>query len=194
MSIQFPRARAPLLLRAIILLTASIAISACNNASTTGNAPSISVGTEVDDAVITTRVKTALLADNDVKGLDIKVETRKGEVMLSGFADSQAQIERGILVTRGVSGVREVDNKLSLKDGKLSVGNAIDDSVVTTSVKSAILADATIKSLDVSVVTRKGEVQLSGFVDNPEQLAQAIAVTKNVQGVTSVVHHMDVKK
>lgn len=73
------------------------------------------VGTVIDDGVITTRVKSALLADPDVKSFDISVETRKGEVLLSGFVDNQAQIDRAISITQRVEGVRNVDNKMSLK-------------------------------------------------------------------------------
>ena len=52
---------------------------------------STTVGTEIDDSVITSSVKSALLADADIKSFDFKVETRKGEVLLSGYVDSQAQ-------------------------------------------------------------------------------------------------------
>jgi len=77
--------------------------------------PRTTVGTEIDDSVVTARVKSALLADPDVKSFDFKVETRKGEVQLSGFVDNQTQIDRAIAVTRGVAGVKSIDNKVSLK-------------------------------------------------------------------------------
>ena len=64
------------------------------------------MGTDIDDSTITTKVKSALLADADVKSFDIKVETRKGEVQLSGFVDNQAQIDRAIAVAKGVEGVK----------------------------------------------------------------------------------------
>ena len=73
------------------------------------------VGTEIDDTVVTTRVKSALLADADVKSFDFKVETRKGVVQLSGFVDSQAQIDRAIVATRAVEGVLGVVNEMSVK-------------------------------------------------------------------------------
>ena len=53
----------------------------------------VTAGTELDDSVITTKVKTALMTDNVGKGGDTSVETRKGEVLLSGFVDSQAQAD-----------------------------------------------------------------------------------------------------
>jgi len=170
-------------------------ISGCNNSQVASDsAPPTTIGTEIDDSVVITKVRSALLANDDIKSLDIKVTANKGVVMLSGFVDSQAQIDHGIAVATAVEGVKGIDNKLSIKEGKQTVGNKVDDSVITAGVKSALLSDPTMKSLDVSVTTRKGEVQLSGFVDNDIQLARAVDVAKGVDGVTDVVNHMSIKK
>ncbi len=174
----------------------TISMVACNKpADTTGTpAPSITVGTEIDDSVITTRVKSALLDDGDIKSFDLQVETRKGEVMLSGFVDNQTQIDRAVTVTRSIEGVKGIDNKVSLKSGTSSVGDKVDDSVITTRVKTALLADANIKSLDITVVTRKSVVQLSGFVNNQGQIDRAVDVAKGIEGVTKVGNDMSIKK
>lgn len=56
-----------------------------------------------------------MLADPDIKGFDLNVETHKGDVQLSGFVDNQAQIDNAIMITRSVEGVKNVDNRVSLK-------------------------------------------------------------------------------
>ena len=181
---------------------ALILVSGCDTreADTRATAPATapvatSVGTEIDDGVVTAKVKSALLADPDIKSFDLKVETRKGEVMLSGFVSSQAQVDRAILVARGVEGVKAVANKMDLKEGgAATVGNTVDDGIITAKVKSALLADPDIKSLDIAVVTSKGEAQLSGFVDNQTQIDRAIEVARAVDGVKSVASQMSVKK
>lgn len=152
------------------------------------------VGMEIDDTVTTTKVKSALIGDQDFKGFDIKVETRKGMVLLSGFVDNQARADRAISTTRAVEGVKGVENGMTLKEGKTTVGNQIDDSTVTTRVKSALLGDASIKSSDIAVVTSKGEVQLSGYVENSAQIDHAIAVTSAIEGVLGVVNKMSIKQ
>lgn len=63
----------------------------------------------MSDTWITTKVKSSLLADSDVAGLDVKVETVNGEVRLSGSVDSQAQIERATQIARDIEGVTSVD-------------------------------------------------------------------------------------
>lgn len=80
-----------------------------------GTSTKRTIGTAIDDGIITTKVKTSLMADPDIKGLDIIVETRKGEVLLSGFVDSQVQIQRAINIAQRIEGVKSVNNKMALK-------------------------------------------------------------------------------
>jgi hyperosmotically inducible protein len=157
-------------------------------------APSVTVGTEIDVSVVTTKVKSALLTNEAVKSYDLKVETRKGEVQLSGFVDNQSQMETAMAVAHGVEGVKDIDNRMSLKGGTTTVGNKVDDGIITTKVKAALLADTSVKSLDIAVVTHKGEVQLSGFVNNQGQIDHAVEVAQNTEGVSSVGNQMSIKK
>jgi hyperosmotically inducible protein len=60
-------------------------------------------------------VKSALIADLDVKGTQVKVEVNRGIVQLSGFVDSAAQAQRAVTVARNVQGVSEVRNSLIVK-------------------------------------------------------------------------------
>ena len=87
------------------------------------------------------------------KSLDFKVETRKGDVQLSGFVDNQPQLDRAMALTRAISGVRSVQNNVTLKGSSTTVGNKVDDSILTTRVRSALMADLSIKSFDIAVVT-----------------------------------------
>lgn len=168
----------------------------CSQSTDSASAPpaSTTIGTEIDDSVISTHVKSVLLADPDIKGFDFKVATHKGEVQLSGFVDNQAQLDRALAVTRAVPGVKSIDNKVSLKGAATTIGNKVDDGIVTTQVKAALLGDASIKSLDIAVVTRQGVVQLSGFVNNQSQIDRAIEVAHRIAGVSSVSNEMSIKK
>jgi hyperosmotically inducible periplasmic protein len=188
--------RFPLRLPGLCTLVAGmLVVSGCNKPEEATLArPTTTVGTEIDDSVVTTRVKSALLADANVKSFDIKVETRKGEVQLSGFVDNQAQIDRAISVARTVEGVKSVDSKVTLKGPATTVGDQVDDGMITAKVKAALLADANIKSLDIAVVTRKADVQLSGFVDNQRQIDRAVEVSRGVENVRSVRNEMSIKK
>lgn len=67
------------------------------------------------DAALTARVKAALLADDEVKGLAIDVDTRAGEVTLRGTVERPEAAARAVEVASGVEGVREVVNRLTVK-------------------------------------------------------------------------------
>jgi hyperosmotically inducible protein len=67
-----------------------------------------------------------------------------------------------------------------------SAGAYMDDSWVTTQVKTAILNEPSLKVLQINVETYKGVVQLSGFVDNAASQAKAVEIARSVKGVTSV--------
>jgi osmotically-inducible protein OsmY len=76
---------------------------------------------------------------------------------------------------------------------KEGTGEYIDDSAITTKVKSAILGDSALKVFQINVETFKGEVQLSGFVDSAEMKTKAGEVARGVGGVKSVKNNIIVK-
>jgi len=73
-----------------------------------------SVGETIDDATITTRVKTALLNDPDVGGLRIDVDTTVGVVTLSGVVKSKEEEAKAIAVARRIGGVKDVKSTLQV--------------------------------------------------------------------------------
>lgn len=75
-----------------------------------------------------------------------------------------------------------------------SMGEYVDDSVITTKVKSLLAADNFLGSFEISVETYKGIVQLSGFVDSQKSIDTAGQIAENVQGVKSVKNNLNVKK
>jgi hyperosmotically inducible protein len=174
----------------------AVSLAACGNAEPPAVAePQAStVGNVIDDTVLTTRVKSALMANPQINSYDFKVETRKGEVMLSGFVNSQAELNLATAIVQAVDGVKSIQNNVALKDGQATVGNKVDDGITTAKVKAALLADPSIHSLDIRVVTRVDEVQLSGFVNNQQQMDRAMQAAAGVQGVRQVSNEMQIKK
>ena len=73
------------------------------------------VGQQTEDSLITSKVKEALVVDRSVAPLDLAVETFKGTVQLSGFANSQTEISRAVELASDVKGVRSVKNEIRLK-------------------------------------------------------------------------------
>ena len=74
-----------------------------------------------------------------------------------------------------------------------STGQYIDNSVITTKVKSLLASDDFLKSFQISVETYKGEVQLSGFVNSDQASTRAVELTNSVDGVKSVKNSLLIK-
>lgn len=72
-------------------------------------------GEYVDDVLITSKVKAAILGESTLKSAEINVETFKGIVQLSGFVSSQAAASKAVEVTRAVKGVKSVKNDMHVK-------------------------------------------------------------------------------
>lgn len=72
-------------------------------------------GQYVDDTVITTKVKAAILGEPGLKSSEINVETFKGVVQLSGFVNSREDIDAATKLARAVNGVTQVKNDMHLK-------------------------------------------------------------------------------
>ncbi|HEY2560980.1 MAG TPA: BON domain-containing protein [Caldimonas sp.] len=72
-------------------------------------------GEAIGDAAITGKVKTALIADPDVKAMKIDVDTKDHVVSLNGSADSQAHADKAVTIAKGVEGVKSVENNLAVK-------------------------------------------------------------------------------
>ena len=74
-----------------------------------------------------------------------------------------------------------------------STGQYVDDTAITTKVKAAIFNEESLKTLQISVTTYKGVVQLSGFVDSSSKVTKAGEVARSVANVVSVENDLLVK-
>jgi osmotically-inducible protein OsmY len=101
-----------LIKRCATFFMAALLLTALGCASTADRS---STGEYIDDSVITSKVKTAIFNEPELKVLQISVETYKNAVQLSGFVGTYAQITKAGNVARAVPGVRSVSNDLQIK-------------------------------------------------------------------------------
>ena len=114
-------------------------------------------------------MKTALIGNKQTKASQINVETQQGVVQLSGFVDSEGARKAAVMTAKNVTGVKEVQDKLLLRDGERSTGEAVDDTVIATKVKSELAGKSGLGTASsVTVEVNRGIVELSGFVPTPE--------------------------
>lgn len=94
----------------LLAFALTLTLAAC-----AGNPQQESAGEYIDDTVLTSRVKSALLNDPNVSGLSINVETFKGAVQLSGFVKTVAERNRAVQLARAVPGIRQVKNDILIR-------------------------------------------------------------------------------
>ena len=102
-----------LLIVTAFALSASVFINGCQSSAT----PAVTAPGQIatDDAALAARVKQALVADAGLRSLPISVATYRGVVQLSGYVDSEVQMQKALAVTRGVPGVQSLSNDLHLR-------------------------------------------------------------------------------
>ena len=110
-----------------------------------------SAGEYVDDKTMSTKIKTALARDPEVKAHQVNVTTFRGSVQLSGFVDSQAQKDRATEIVKNMEGVTELHNDLVVATGRAS-GDPLK-----TDTDTGIKAETKIKAEDGTI---KGDVDV----------------------------------
>lgn len=151
-----------------------------------------SAGESVDDSTTQAAVKTKLMGDDFFGGMGINIETHKGIVQLGGWIDDAEAGAKAAELAAGVDGVKSVDNQLHVKQGKASMGQTVDDTVITTRTKAAHADSALCSSLSVNVDTYNGVVLLTGFADSGEAKKACGDATSAVANVKSVINGIHV--
>lgn len=147
-----------------------------------------SAGQYVDDSVVQAKVKTALMGEDFFEGAGINIEIHKGIVQLGGWVDSEESAISAGQKAAAVKGVKKLDNQLQVKLGEISVGQSVDDGVMTTRVKTAIGSDDVGKGFAVNVDTYDSVVLLTGFVKSAEDKTRVGALAKGVANVKGVIN------
>jgi hyperosmotically inducible periplasmic protein len=98
-----------------------------------------------------------------------------------------------VLLAVGAAGLVSLNTGCAGTSTQESTGEYIDDATITAKVKAAFVKDDTVSAGQVSVTTFKGNVQLSGFVDNAEMKTRAGQIAGTIEGVTNVTNNITVK-
>lgn len=152
---------------------------------------------KVEDANLTAKVKSQLLWNGSISGLDIDVDTRNGVVTLSGDVNSDAEAELAEQIARNTDDVLGVENKLSVSGEKVTLGDEaarasrevqqeVSDGWITSKVKSALIYNRNVDGTDINVDTKNGVVSLRGQVDSEFEKDRAVEIARGVKGVKNV--------
>lgn len=143
-------------------------------------------GTQIDDETLEFKVENAIEKDEQIKSeARINAVSYNGRVLLIGQVPSEGVKETATELAKGVEGVNDVYNELTVGQ-KISIGQISKDSWITTQVKSKMLVDNRVKSTDVKVITENGQVFLLGSLTH-SQADAAADIASRISGVQKVV-------
>jgi len=145
----------------------------------------------MDDTTITTRINTAMVKDDLVKAHQIDVDTVGGHVTLTGVVKTRQESQRAVQIATHEAGVKSVRNNLQI--GEKTWGESLDDQWLGSKIKSKLIAEPEIRSLNIDVDVHKGIVTLTGVVGETYQKKRAIEIARATDGTRKVVDNLKVK-
>ena len=152
---------------------------------------------KIDDASLTAAIRSNLLWNRELKGLNIGVESDAGNVTIFGVVGNEfakQSIEKIVMDTRGVN---KVTNNITVHtankvDPITTVTRAVSDDVVAARVKSNLLVNRYVTTRNLNVKVSDGLCILTGTVDSEAQREAAGNLAASISGVTSVQNDLKV--
>ncbi|MCY1353251.1 Osmotically-inducible protein Y [compost metagenome] len=163
----------------LVALTVSLLLAGCGNRS---------IGNKIDDQFIAPNVSSSIdktHADLTSPTSHIVVTSYNGVVLLAGQTPRAELKEKAEQAARSVQGVKKVHNELQVLQPTSALARS-NDTLMTTKIKTQMLADSSVPSSRIKVVTENGVVFLLGLVTRQEANA-ATSVVQGVSGVQKVV-------
>lgn len=186
--------------RGLVCGVALVSLSGCaslvlGGAATTGVmvAQERSAGNAVDDTVIHARLNHKFLEEDANKLFaKVNVEVHEGRVLLTGnVRDPQTMIE-GVKLAWRVDGVREVINEIQVTD-RSSITDFAKDTLITGRLKSGLLLDKEVRSINYTVETVNRVVYLFGIAQDNRELDHVTRLASTISGVRRVISHVRLK-
>lgn len=155
-----------------------------------------SAGEEIEDSVITSKVKIALLIHRSTSTVRTEVITKNAVVTLFGTVQNNAEKELLTKLVEDIHGVKGVQNKMTIakSDASSTTAEKFEDSVITSKVKMALVLNRSTSASRTIVSTKDEIVTVSGIAKNNAEKELVTKVVEDVDGVNSVVNNMTVEQ
>jgi osmotically-inducible protein OsmY len=158
------------------------------------------VSQEVTDARQEVQIWTTYALNPFLRASNLKVSVQNGKASLTGTVEEAVNKELAKQIALGVSGIKEVDNQITVQPGFIppkssserSYGEMIDDATITAVIKSKLLWSKYTDGLATNVETNLGKVVLIGTADSPVAKDLAGRMAMNTRGVVSVDNQLTV--
>ena len=160
---------------------------------TTSAAEERGIGGVISDTEIKARIKLKWSEEKPALGDMIDVTVRQGRVLLTGVVNRPENKIDAIRLTWTIVGVQEVIDETTIGD-QGSWGEYTSDAWISTKIKSKLLVDNDVRSLNYNIQTVNGIVYIMGIAQDQKELDQVIDYARHVSGVKKVNSYVRVKR
>lgn len=150
------------------------------------------IGGTASDASIASKVKSNLYNFNADLHAKVSVSVQNQEVLLTGVVQDPNWASEAEKLAKSVEGVKNVINNIETS-GEESLGSVSQDGWITTRIKSSLMFEPDVYSLNYTVETCNGVVYLTGVGQNETEINRVVEIARNVSGVKKVVNYVKVK-
>ena len=150
------------------------------------------IGGTVSDSNICTKVKMNLYNFSSILHAQVSVSVQNQEVLLTGVVQDASWPQEAERLAKSVEGVKNVINNIET-EGEEGLGSMTSDSWITTRIRSSLLFEKDLYSLNYTIETVNGVVYLTGIGQDEAEINRVAEVARNVGGVKKVVNHVKVK-
>jgi len=155
-------------------------------------------GAEQSDAWVRAKVRSVLQLHRNVSDNGTQVDIKDGVITLRGVATSEAQKELATEYAGDVSGVLRVVNVMTVavapEPAERTIAEKMDDASITAQVKTALYNHRSTSAVNTKVVTRDGDVTLTGIAKNAAEKTLVTKLVSDIQGVTRVKNEMTINE
>jgi len=181
------------LFKGLFAVLTPLAIGATLNASVAFAAP----GKPLSDEWIEARAEGAIAYNTYLDSSDISVDVSKGQAILSGTVPSETERDLAQQITASIDGVSTIENRIKVDPevaprSRPASSQRIIDATTTAAVKTRLLANKTMRDMEVQISTKEGIVTLTGTVGSLAQKEVAERVTYNTRDVRDVQNDLKV--
>jgi len=181
-------------LNKILLLFVLFIITGCIGTSSTGvfgTGVSIAldprtIGTQIDDSIMQKNLSAKLINMNTNYILSVRSKVLDGRIFITGKVDT---IEEKLKITKlgwEIKGARSVKNDLQIKD-KFNFQQAAKDILITSQLRTAMITNKKIKSVNYNIDTYKKKIYVYGISQDEEERAEVINEAKQILDVEEVI-------
>ncbi len=189
-----------MLVRAIILACGLASLSGCVTAAV-GAAGAVGVtalqdrtlGEGLDDAAASNQLKAKLMARSAERFNEVDVEVANKIALLTGRVPNPEDKIEAERIAWTVSVIRDVGNEIKVRKPG-GVKQNLNDEWITARVRTKLLTNGKVKSMNINIETYDGVVYLMGIARSAEELQRAAQLTSKVRGVKEVVSYIQVRE